>query len=448
MVISENKIKNQKFLLGGNKMRKFYQKFKTIFFAIIVSIGLTSIAPACRVQASTAHTQADAVTWVNAQIGKSLDYDGVYGAQCVDLIAYYYQYLGTQTPGGNAIDYASNRLPDGWKRETANFQAGDIAVWYANRGGASQLGHVAIIVSTDNSYINVVDQNGFNNKGYCAANRYSTSDIQCVIRPDFSTTSHPAGSQIVNSSIFTSVRAEGITSNSAKIIAEYSNDAYGDVGFYFGTSPELTSLTKISEYKYSSIVTTTSSNNSYQVGIYYDDTYKYKWWPPLTPGTTYYYAFYCTKNGTEHISSIKSFTTIGGGKSAFPLIDGGIYKICSVLSGHVMEVSNGNSENGKRITLWPYGEVAWMQWKAVQHPDGYSFINVATGKALDISGGSAAEKAALQQWDYCAVDAQRFRLVDQGNGRYGMFARCSGLAVDVYASITSPGAKMEQYSFS
>ena len=250
-----------------------------------------------------------------------------------------------------------------------------------------------------------------------------------------------------NSSIFTSVRAEEVTANSAKIIADYTKDTYGDVGFYFGTNPDLTAMTKVSEYKYSSINTTISLNNSYKLGVYYDDTYKYKWWSPLTPGTTYYYAFYCTKNGVEHISHIESFTTLGGGESAFPLVDGGIYKICSALSGHVMEVSDGNSANGKRITLWPYGEVAWMQWKAIRHSDGYSFVNVATGKALDISNGSAEEKAALQQWDYCGVDAQRFRLVDQGNGKYGMFARCSGLAVDVYASITSPGAKMEQYAF-
>lgn len=431
-------------------MRKFYQKLSAVFFTIVMVVGLAGTISVYRVQAAD-HTQEEAVRWAleQSESRKSLDYDGLYGAQCVDLIAYYYQYLGTQTPGGNAIDYANNKLPDGWRRETSDYQPGDIAVWYANFNGTTVTGpngHVAIITSIEEQYIYVVDQNGYDNKGYCAVHKYSMDGIQCVIRPDFSSSGDSTDNLVNNSYIFTSVRAENVTASSAKIIANYANNVYGDVGFYFGTSSDLAAMTKVSEYKYSSIAMVTSSNNSYQVGAYYDDTYGYKWWPALKPGTTYYYAFYCTQNGVEHISSIQSFTTVGG-ESAFPLLDGEIYKICSVLSGQALEVSDGKSANGQRITLWPYGGAPWMQWKAVRHSDGYSFLNVATGKALDISGGSAVEKAVLQQWDYAAVDAQRFRLVDQGNGRYGMFARCSGLAVDVVGSVTSPGATMAQYAF-
>lgn len=31
-------------------------------------------------------SQAEAVNWANSKVGQSVDYDGVYGAQCVDLI--------------------------------------------------------------------------------------------------------------------------------------------------------------------------------------------------------------------------------------------------------------------------------------------------------------------------------------------------------------------------
>lgn len=77
---------------------------------------------------ATSHTQAEAVAWANSQIGKGLDYDGVYGNQCVDLIAYYYKYLGASTPGGNAEAYRYNTLPSGWTRVSSP-QTGDIAVW-------------------------------------------------------------------------------------------------------------------------------------------------------------------------------------------------------------------------------------------------------------------------------------------------------------------------------
>ncbi|MCM1186909.1 MAG: RICIN domain-containing protein [Lachnoclostridium sp.] len=279
--------------------------------------------------------------------------------------------------------------------------------------------------------------------GCMPADKYSTG-----LRISESGGGTTPSSPVTNSPIFTNVSAEEITATSAKIKADYQRDTYGDIGFYFGTSRELSGMTKVSEYKYSNVTTTTTYGNSYQVGVYYDATYGYKWWPALTPGTTYYYAFYCTKNGIEHISNIQTFTTTGG-SSAFPLVDNGIYKICSVLSNQVIEVSSGSSQNSKQLNVWPCeGEGdAWMRWKAVRHSDGYSFVNVGTGKAMDIAGGSTQEEAAVTQYDYVAADEQRFRLVDKGNGKYGMLNIHSGLAVDVYDASASPGAKLVQYAF-
>lgn len=127
----------------------FLRRDRNEKISIVVLVDFTNAMPLSKVQGAVAHTQAEAVAWANAQIGRSLDYDGQYGAQCVDLTAFYYSYLGTHTPGGNAIDYATNVLPVGWERRTANFQSGDIAVWYANRGGTTSLEHVTIIISTD-----------------------------------------------------------------------------------------------------------------------------------------------------------------------------------------------------------------------------------------------------------------------------------------------------------
>ncbi len=113
------------------------------------------------VNAATAHTQQEAVNWANSQIGKSLDQDGVYGAQCVDLIRYYYIYLGASPVGGNGCNYATNALPSGWSRIKyySGFtpQPGDVAVWTYT---TSAYGHVAIVTSANSSNMNVVEQNG------------------------------------------------------------------------------------------------------------------------------------------------------------------------------------------------------------------------------------------------------------------------------------------------
>ena len=163
-----------------------------IVFSLMAGMGITS-------DAATAHSQAEAVSWANSQVGKSLDYDGVYGAQCVDLIKYYYKYLGVNPVTGNGSDYSSNSLPSGWSRIKyySGFvaQPGDVAVWsYLS----SSAGHVGIVTSANSSGMNLVDQNGATAPAHvvktCWKN-YSNGTFYGVIRPDFSgggTTKTPA----------------------------------------------------------------------------------------------------------------------------------------------------------------------------------------------------------------------------------------------------------------
>ena len=149
-----------------------------MLFSITAGIDLSAYA--------TSKTQSEAVNWANAQIGKSLDQDGVYGAQCVDLIRYYYQFLGVSPVSGNGCDYAKNSLPSGWQRIKIynGFipQPGDIAVWtYAS----SAYGHVAIITSADSSRMNVVEQNGSTHITRSHSYSYSYGTFYGVIRPNF-----------------------------------------------------------------------------------------------------------------------------------------------------------------------------------------------------------------------------------------------------------------------
>lgn len=91
---------------------------------------------------SSLRTVDEALAWVKSLEGKDYDYDGVYGAQCVDLIAGYYNYLGVPVASGNGRDYATNTLPTayGWQRiKNGVPQKGDILV-YTN----GEFGHVAI----------------------------------------------------------------------------------------------------------------------------------------------------------------------------------------------------------------------------------------------------------------------------------------------------------------
>ena len=162
------------------------EKQRKIMGFIISFVMIITIMPQT-IWASDAGTREDAVKWAYAQEGKFLDYDKVYGAQCVDLVHYYYAYFGkTSYATGNGCDFVNNKLPDGWTRikNTPDFvpQPGDIAVWGKE---LSQYGHVAIILSADAHSFVSMDQN-WPRGSACKKVTHNYNKFWGVIRPNFS----------------------------------------------------------------------------------------------------------------------------------------------------------------------------------------------------------------------------------------------------------------------
>lgn len=162
------------------------EKQRKIMGLIISFVMIITIMPQT-IWASDAGSREDAVKLAYAQEGKFLDYDKVYGAQCVDLVHYYYAYFGKASYAtGNGCDFVNNKLPDGWTRikNTADFvpQPGDIAVWGKE---LSQYGHVAIILSADAHSFVSMDQN-WPRGSACKKVTHNYNKFWGVIRPNFS----------------------------------------------------------------------------------------------------------------------------------------------------------------------------------------------------------------------------------------------------------------------
>lgn len=147
--------------------------------------------------ATNGHTRDEAVAEARRRAQNPYDYDGVYGPQCVDLIWWYYQYLGYRSPGGNATAYMNNQLPNNeWKRYTPDEtipQPGDIVVFkaghkysykdiYGNPCYAGITGHIAIVVESNSSWYKLVE---FNGTSFTTNYNYPLWDFSCVIRPDW-----------------------------------------------------------------------------------------------------------------------------------------------------------------------------------------------------------------------------------------------------------------------
>lgn len=99
--------------------------------------------------------------WLN----KSLDRDGLYGPQCMDLVEQYVaDVLGLPGLGGNAVDLWKLALGRGWVRvpntPTNHPPPGCIVVWGESpTAGTGRYGHAAVSLLADRSYLGSLDQN-------------------------------------------------------------------------------------------------------------------------------------------------------------------------------------------------------------------------------------------------------------------------------------------------
>lgn len=174
------------------------KRVTSLVVSLMMAGSLLGAVPPIKSNAYTSHTQQEALDWVRNQVGKGIDYDGVYGNQCVDLIKAYYNYLGVSPVSGNGSDYTFNPLPSGWQRiEGATPQPGDVLVY---TGGYKDYGHVAIYEADRIHY-----HQNFNDKKYqqgdqiqCIGYMYNglTTPYWGIIRPDFSTHTHNYSSNI------------------------------------------------------------------------------------------------------------------------------------------------------------------------------------------------------------------------------------------------------------
>ncbi len=102
-------------------------------------------------------TKQKLIDYVKGLVGKSVDYDNYYGAQCVDLIMHVMKKFWGESSAGNAIDYKYNRLPKGFTRwqGNRNIKAGDILVW----DFGDRYGHIGVCISKFGNYATSVEQN-------------------------------------------------------------------------------------------------------------------------------------------------------------------------------------------------------------------------------------------------------------------------------------------------
>lgn len=372
-----------------------------IFVAIFALQGIFSN----KTLAYTAHTADEAINWVKSKLNQGLDYDGYAGCQCVDLIMFYYKYLGVSPSSGNGCDYTWNALPAGWKRiQGAQPQKGDILVY------TNGYGHVAIYESDYSHY-----HQNFGNKQYVQHITFKYNGLNNpywgVIRPDFSTDNvAPTISEAF-------IDVPSMTTTSFTIKAKIS-DNLGISKVQFPTwtlktdtsgNPQDDIIWYDAQYNWNTgyyEYTVNISNHNYEKGIY----------------RTHIYAVDNSGNRTiVKLNNIPVGSTMENSLSNFNariVVNDGR----SMLMG--LQTINGTSNNVVLKTKKANDDS--QIWKFVKNNDGtYSIINSLNGQYLDIAGGSNENEKNVQTYVSNSTNAQKFYLMKYNDG-YRIVPKCSG----------------------
>src|SRR5581483_6530853 len=76
------------------------------------------------------------------------------------------------------------------------------------------------------------------------------------------------------------------------------------------------------------------------------------------------------------------------------------FEIMNKLSGKVLDVYGGSTADGAPIQQWDYLGGNNQKWYLMPVAGGYfAIVNVQSGKVLDVSGQSINGGATIQQWD-------------------------------------------------
>ena len=463
---------------------------KRVLSFLLAMVMLLSVTAGISITAqATSITQSQAVAWVNSKVGQALDYDGVYGAQCVDLTKYYYAYLGVPAPSGNANQYANGGAycPSGWSYQGSP-SPGDIAVW---TGGT--YGHVAIVTEIRGSQMVCVEQN-YANKQYCTANIHN-KDANTYIRPNFySAPVVPSGSEM--SSGYDRMIPDGdyliANAGTNDKSVQYYIDIEGTAQpAAAGTNVSLCGPLKIDPPSYE-IWTLKYSNGFYTimqkgtnmsldvsgasktneaniiVSTYHGGSNQR--WAISRNGRNGYriqaknsgYSLDVAKGGINKSgSNLQQYVNDDTDAQAWLFIPynpaqtlvSGRYVLISAMSDNLeldVDGDTGNVPENTNVQIWSDSAPSrYNSFDVEKLSNGYYKIkHAASGRCLDVQGGVSTYSSNIAVHTNNGTLAQQWAITKDGyNGGYVIRSRCSGYPLDVAGARTTNGTNVIQSPF-
>ena len=146
---------------------------------------------------------------------------------------------------------------------------------------------------------------------------------------------------------------------------------------------------------------------------------------------------------TRLIAAIGCFTAA----SALAQISPGTqYHIDNVNSGLALNVSGGSISNNAAIIQWPYGGSLNSIWTFVATDSGYyQIVNANSGKDIVVKYAATTNGAPLIQYSFGSAQNDQWLPQQNSDGSYTFVNRKSGKVMDVPGGSTAQGTQLEQW---
>lgn len=139
--------------------------------------------------------------------------------------------------------------------------------------------------------------------------------------------------------------------------------------------------------------------------------------------------------------------------TAAVLKEGAVYMIKNANSGLYMEVSGGTAADGANVQQWGADSSASHNtWRALSAGDGYYYLYSQVGDKitylLDVDGNKTDNGTNIGIWSATNADAQKFKFVLNSDGTYQIRTKTSNDAscVEIADASTSSGANVQQWT--
>ncbi|WP_435318027.1 RICIN domain-containing protein [Haloarchaeobius sp. TZWSO28] len=127
-------------------------------------------------------------------------------------------------------------------------------------------------------------------------------------------------------------------------------------------------------------------------------------------------------------------------------IDQELYKFINVRSGKALDVAGAADDNGANIHQWDYHGGANQKWKVEHQGDGkYNLIAQHSGKVADIANFSTDRGGTIHQWEWNDAKNQKWFIEPLDDGEYRVVSDYNGMVMEVPGGSTENGDDVRQW---